>query len=392
MTRRSAQLGCCLFAFAFAAACGDASEDDTDIMTTRDGGVLEHDGGTPRDGGPIDPCGPFAHEAGDGTCTSSVAWTSGPALPGARDHHATTVYFFGDTPYLVVSGGARDSFAEFYQDIQRIALSDDGRPIGQWEEIGRLPSILAGHTMEIRNGRIYILGGATMSGRFPNVYSTWITNDGQIGPWETEPEMPVGVWHLQTFFHGDYIYVVGGQWGNERASDTVHRAAIVNDRLEDWESLERLPAVRSHHGSFATDQGIYVIGGLEDSDFRAEILLGRFDAEGRVNEWENLGAIPGDGLVTPSVGLVGDKLFVVAGLTGGATQEFVGTVLSADVRADGTVSPLVETPNPIPEGRGHVHQMPSLNGRLLVVGGRSGMSAGIGRLASLASFFVGTVR
>ncbi len=390
MTRLSAQVGCSILAFAFIAACGSASEDDDNTMTNRDAGVSVRDGGPPRDAGPSDPCGPFAHEAGDGTCTSSVAWTNGPPIPGARDHHATTVYHFGDKPYLVVSGGARDSFVEFYQDIQRIELSDDGRPIGQWEEIGSLPTILAGHTMQIRNNRIYILGGATMSGRFPNVYSTWITNDGQIGPWESEPAMPIGVWHHQSFFYRDFVYVVGGQWGNERAADEVHRAAIVNDRLEPWESLEKLPAVRSHHGSVATDEGIYVLGGLEDSDFRAEILLGRFDADARVTEWENLGAIPGDGLVTPSVGMVDNKLFVVAGLTG--SLEFVGTVLSAEIRADGTVSPLVETPNPIPEGRGHVHQMPSLNGRLLVIGGRSGMSAGLGRFASLSSFFVGTVR
>ncbi|MEQ8278266.1 MAG: hypothetical protein RMA76_37830 [Deltaproteobacteria bacterium] len=389
MIRLSARVGASVLALALSAACSGGTDDDDNTTIDRDAGVAERDAGAPRDGGPVDPCGPFAHEDSAGTCTSSVAWTNGPPIPGARDHHATTIYHFGDTPYLVVSGGGRHSFEEFYNDIHRIELSDDGRPIGAWEQIGTLQSRLAGHTMQIRDGRIYVLGGATMEGRYPYVYSAWITNEGEIGSWRPEPEMPTGVWHHQSFFHDDYIYVVGGQWGNERASNEVHRAAIVDDHLEDWESLEPLPAVRSHHGTVATDDGIYVLGGLEDSDFRAQIMLGRFDAEGRVTAWEDLGAIPGDGLVTPSVGLFDGRIWVVAGLTG--SLEFVGTVLSAEILADGTVGPLVETPTPIPEGRGHVHQLPALNGRMFLVGGRSGLNL-LGRFQSYDSFWVGTVR
>lgn len=374
---------------ALAAACGSGDDDDGSIVD-RDGGVVTRDGGVARDGGPSDPCGPYAHEDGLGACTSSVAWTAGPPIPGARDHHATTIYAFSDGPYLIVSGGGRDSFQQFYRDVVRIKLGTDGRPVGDWESIGNLPTNLAGHTMLVRQGRVFVTGGANPGGRHDSVYSTWINDDGTLEAWETEPDMPVEVWHHQTFLRDDFLYVVGGQSGNEIAENAVQRARIVDGRLDDWESLTPLPTVLSHHGALATDDGIYVMGGLEDSDFRAEVLLGRFEGDGTIASWETVGLIPGDGLVTPSVGLLGDRIYVVAGLTGGL--EFVGTVLSAQILPDGTVTPLVETPTPIPEGRGHVHQMPDLAGRFFVVGGRSGESAGLGRFASLDTFYVGTVR
>lgn len=372
-------------------ACGSPSEQDDDIMTSRDGGTAApRDGGTPDSGVDPDPCGPYAHDV-NGACTSSVAWTQGPSIDGARDHHATTLQHFADGPYLLVSGGGRDSFSEFFDDVQRIKLSEDGRPIGEWEEIGTLPGQLAGHTMNIHNGRMYITGGATRAGRFDTVISARISSLGELGDWRNEPSMPVSVWHHQAFIREGSLYVVGGQSGNEIAENKVQRAEINADgTLAPWEALTELPAVRSHHGSVATDDAIFVLGGLEDSEFRAEVLRAPFSADGTIGDWENVGLIPGTGLVTPSVGLLDNRIFAIAGLTG--DLEFVGTVLSMPIHEDGSVGAMEVTPEPLPEGRGHVHQMPMLNGRFFVVAGRSGESAGIGRFRSLDTLWVGTVR
>ncbi|MEQ8984205.1 MAG: hypothetical protein RL846_40030, partial [Deltaproteobacteria bacterium] len=147
MIRLSARVGASVLALALSAACSGGTDDDDNTTIDRDAGVAERDAGAPRDGGPVDPCGPFAHEDSAGTCTSSVAWTNGPPIPGARDHHATTIYHFGDTPYLVVSGGGRHPVDAFSPDTPRLALSDDGRPLGAGEQLGTLQRRRAGHPL-----------------------------------------------------------------------------------------------------------------------------------------------------------------------------------------------------------------------------------------------------
>ena len=119
------------------------------------------------------------------------------------------------------------------------------------------------------------------------------------------------------------------------------------------------------------------------------MYFGRYTQDDSIEEWVEVGAVPNP-IVTPAVAIVGNKLVVVGGLNG--KSQFVGEVWSAEINQDGTLEPFAVMEAELPEGRGHVHQLPQLDGKLFMVGGRSGERVNTTGFRSLGTTWVGSIR
>src|SRR5690554_3729679 len=112
----------------FAASCGPVESEEPIRVEGEDVGQPDVDPGEPSVS-----CEAVGSEGGE------FRWHDCGRAPVAVDHHASELRITDGGAELVFSGGGRDSFSEFYEEIWRLALDEEGAPGGEWEEIGQLP-------------------------------------------------------------------------------------------------------------------------------------------------------------------------------------------------------------------------------------------------------------
>lgn len=347
----------------------------------------------PADAGPTPlPCGIYAAENDDGSCAADATWSSGPELPVARDHHASFVDTHTGQKRLIFAGGGKDGFSELFDGVYAADIGDDGS-LSSWRPIGVLPSVRSGMVLVPAAGGVFSIGGKDRQEFFDTVsFATW-NDDGTLGDFQTVGQMPPiaefpqarGVWHHQAFARGGWMYIAGGMTYNGVTTRGVYRAPIEDGALGAWEPLTDMPLALSHHGMGIADDALIIVGGTtrEFGEMLSTVFMADFNEDGTLDTWRELTPIPGP-RVTPTVGFVGQHMYVIGGMVPeGRTADVLTSMLVARYQ-DGDVDAWTEG-EPLPSPASHVHQMPFVNGRFYVLGGRIiPPSGGIGSTAAVS--------
>jgi N-acetylneuraminic acid mutarotase len=171
-----------------------------------------------------------------------TAWTAGPRLPLGLDH--TSAATFNDHVY--VAGGH-----SFGRDSPRLFRLDGT----SWTELAQMPHARGGHTLLAAGGRLYAIGGNTVSGDVvaADVY------DPQLDVWSDLPVFPAPRNHVSGFVFGANVCAAGG-----RAPATA-RVDCYNFESSAWVQFPDLPRPTSGAGATTLDDGSSVILGGQDA-------------------------------------------------------------------------------------------------------------------------------
>jgi hypothetical protein len=145
-------------------------------------------------------------------------------------------------------------------------------PAGAWNR-AELPGRLYWHQAFVRNGYLYVVGGADENGNPINdIYRAPIQSNGTLGDWIIDTDSPItrgafgiAVWNSEE--HGDWLYLIGGL---KNKYDSVGQAEVDYTNFQPNGSLTNpfitnlasaLPAPRYGHTSLQAAGVLYTIGG-----------------------------------------------------------------------------------------------------------------------------------
>lgn len=145
--------------------------------------------------------------------------------------------------------------------------------LGAWTSSTALSSNLYGHSAQVYNDRLYIIGGASTVGGTPqnSVYYNKINSNGTLNNWVQTSSFATGrmsgggnfsvVW-------GAYLYVSGGcsavnasGYCSTIQSDTQVASINTDGSLDVWNTVGMVSNQRFGHGLFAWRDVIYEVGG-----------------------------------------------------------------------------------------------------------------------------------
>jgi hypothetical protein len=350
-------------AFALAVLACSSNEETTPPGPTGGGGT----GG--EGGGPGCPVG--SHDEG-GTCVTTLgAWQTGPSIANRRDHHVTFVMEAAAGPFLYVVGGAVDQMAA-ESSIERAPVLDEGG-FGPWET---LPTTLTaiGPGVATAGRTVLVAGGIRAPGGVqPTVSLGTVADDGAID-FVQQGEMLHERFHVTMVTSGGWVYAIGGIQADGRSQATVERASFEEGSLGAWQAEADLPGPRSHHAAVVHGGAIYLIAGLDrydgdpfpyqDTDF-SDVLRATIGEDGSLGAWEAVGALPAPLAVHAAFAHNG-QLYVVSGLEG---LSFITRVQRATFAEDGSVGAFESLPAELPLARGHTHQVPQHGDRIFSIAG-----------------------
>ncbi|MFG0331511.1 MAG: Kelch repeat-containing protein [Phycisphaerales bacterium] len=170
-------------------------------------------------------------------------WSTGPAMPEARDHMGVAA--FGDHVYVI--GGYNGDF------LERDTVWVLDTVTGEWADGPRLPEARgAGWAVTVAD-RIYYFGGTRASG---SLASTTYILDPIAGEWSQGADLPTPREHLNAVALNGFIHVLGGRAPDE--TDAHERYDPIND---EWVSLAPMPTARSAIACAVIDDQIVACGG-----------------------------------------------------------------------------------------------------------------------------------
>ena len=307
---------------------------------------------------------------------SSISWSSGPALPLARDHQATFVVDPGPSAarFLYVAGGYLQNEGSLTADIARAPIGDDGA-LGPWEKAGALPIPVSGAGVAVTHGLVILTGGF-------NASTSWVAPiqpDGSLGAWKEGPKLPGVRFHASAVAFADFVYVIGGL-ADTKTTDEIARTTInSNGVLGQWEVVARLPYSLSHHAVALDGSTLYVISGQTGNTNdnsgtpHKEVQITTLGADGSVGAWTEGPALP-DSYLTHASMIYGGTLFVIGGVLNTADESTgvpTANVLSTRILSPGVLDTWsLDNTSVLPAARSHVHHVPIYKSHAYSVSGR----------------------
>jgi len=186
------------------------------------------------------------------------------------------------------------------------------------------------------NGKLYAAGGSTPTGRL-----SWVEEcDPATNSWRGVASLPTERNNLRLPTAGDCrLFAVAGGTSSGGSVTGLVQAFIPPRNAADTGSwagpsgIARLPAARTNVGLIGAPNGkLYAIGGSDDTNATATV----FEYDPAVNAWSSQGGQPArppiaTARIGPNVGLVGGRLFVIAGSTGSAPLASVEEAILTDL-------------------------------------------------------------
>jgi len=231
----------------------------------------------------------------DGTLGS---WQAASAMPDilGLGLHASVSY----NGRLYVLGG--NNFAGQRNVVYFASPAADGTLPG-WQQTVSMPQRVYAHAAAVHGGRIYVSGGvARGAGTTQLVYSAPVNADGTLSAWRYETSLPLPLFGHRSFARGGRLFVLGGfsapglySAGGAPAS-TLSRAVYAAPINEDgtlgaWAQQPQLPGELAFYGMVATDKSVYLLGGFDGGVTNA-VYFAPVTADGSLGSWQALQALP----------------------------------------------------------------------------------------------------
>lgn len=222
-----------------------------------------------------------------------------------------------------------------------------------WKALAPLPTKRGSPVAEMVNGKIYVIGGASVhpGSKLTAIHPRWPhrslgTNeayDPSTNSWEKRADMPTARNHAAIGVVNNKIYVIGGRVGAAFMTTPASATDLVEEydpAIDQWGPLKRsMPTARSAT-SWGTYKGkIYVAGG----EMRDEKIWGVFTVV------EALDPVANQWTVLPSLGVprhghagavLGNRLHIVSG-----DVQSLGGAKPADVQIETDLHDALELPD-----------------------------------------------
>jgi hypothetical protein len=210
---------------------------------------------------------------------SISAWTNTITLPVALSFHnsVAAVPFnskVSGSGFIYVIGGINGE-GTVISTVSSAAINNDGTIKPSWRNETALPQPLYSAGAVIFRGSVYVAGGST-TGNVPvkTVYRSKINELGQLGAWESMPELPSAMTHHGFVQFGGYLYSIGGETGTVNPDDGTSGTAPTDNVLYSKINLRTgeigswivnpsaLGKARSKHTTLVLGGNIFVTSGL----------------------------------------------------------------------------------------------------------------------------------
>lgn len=268
--------------------------------------------------------------------TSDITgWTLTSSLPDNINENQVVV-----TKNRVYSIGGRNATG-VVNTIYTAPINSDGT-LGAWALYGTTPSSYSFRQAVVVNNYLYLIGGYNDSivATSETLYTT-INPDGTLGSWSTAAPIPLPIARSKAFLTKGKIYIVGG---NSLSGSCINAVYIANLNssgfITSW-SLGKPFAKQIYRGSLAvTSRYVYMLGGLIDagnnninSVYRAYI-----NSDGSISDWVLDANLP-SGLSRSESVVVNNKVYLIGGTDINNNQS--STVYINSLNSDGTLGPWV---------------------------------------------------
>ena len=204
---------------------------------------------------------PMAYWFADTTLSSATAFAGAVA-------YNNRMYFLGGS----TSGSTGGTNV-----VSRADIAPFGKLVN-WTTSGMttLPTNLRGHSVQVYNDRLYVIGGANGTATQNNVYYTKINTDGTLNAWISTTQIGNGAasgnraslgGNFSTVW-GGFIYVAGGcnamnasGYCTTMANDTQLASINTDGSITDWTTVSGVTSTRSNYGFVAWRNRLYALGG-----------------------------------------------------------------------------------------------------------------------------------
>lgn len=241
---------------------------------------------------------------------------------------------------IYVSGGISDGGGGFLSSNYYCAGINPDGSLGAWLPASSLPEFygLGLHASVSRAGRIYLLGGANVSGSKLTVYYADVTEDGTLSPWRQTRMMPQRVKAHAAAIHGDRVYVSGGISRYGAWADVYSAPFLESGALGAWRAERALPAPLFGHRMISAGGRLVVIGGSNSPDLypggqpaapSSSVMGAAIGADGTLGPWEPLPGLPRP-LLFHAAAATDKAVYVFGGFDGGVTDAVYFAPLAAD--------------------------------------------------------------
>lgn len=203
----------------------------------------------------------------DSNKTNWVYWYSAGTLSSTRSDSAAVAY--NNRIYLL---GGRSTSGTPVSTSQFADINPNGT-LGSWTAGTTLPSSLYGHSAQVYNDRLYIVGGASSVGGAPtgNVYFTKLNTNGTMNSWIQTTSFPTGrisnggnisvIWGAYLYVSGGCSAVNGSGYCTTVQPDTQVASINADGTIDTWNDMAGVSSTRMGSGLVAWRNKIYTVGG-----------------------------------------------------------------------------------------------------------------------------------
>lgn len=232
------------------------------------------------------------------TIAQKYSWTRGADMPTPRSELSAElldgkIYVIGGTGYF----GAKDT-VEVFDPAENT-----------WNSISSLPLPLDHSGLTSYGGKLYLVGGFTVTpeGRQPS--NILLIYDPYEGEWEEGPPMPTARAGLTADFVDGILYAIGGSTTDQDEGQLSINEAY-NPATNVWSEKAPMPTARHHTTSAVIDGKIYIIGGRETDVPTNTGYNEMYDS--KKDSWNSLAPMPTKRSAADAAVLNGD-IFVFGG-------------------------------------------------------------------------------
>lgn len=229
-------------------------------------------------------------------------WINEGRMPTAVTHAATVLV---DDDIWIIGGfignhpGEATNFVQIYNT-----------QTAKWRPGPVLPHKRASLSGSVNGSKIHILGGL-LPDRNTDVGEHYVYDikNPEFG-WLKLKDMPNPRNHHSAVTIGDYLYVIGGQYGHDLCTQDQKFLHRYNTLTDSWERLTDLPQNRSHFepGTIVYGNKLIIIGGRDGDIFFDEITM--YDTV--TNCWLEVCNLPAK-LLAPAAKIINNYLIVTNG-------------------------------------------------------------------------------
>lgn len=306
---------------------------------------------------------------GNGVC-SGWCTTTEYDLPEARTNLSLVTY----NGFLYAIGG-KDSSGNNKNSIYIAKIGANGEPQlwhptdsnkanwKYWYQDNNLNTALSDFSTVAYNNRLYIIGGMSDSGPVNTVSYADITATGKLSPLVTGTNLPYNLYGHSSQVYNDKLYIIGGANSLSGAPlNNVYYNILNSDgSLNNWIQTTSMSSGRlSNGGNFSVVWGayIYTSGGCNStnsSGFCTNILsdtqVASINADGSVGAWNTVGGVSSQ---RTSSGLIAwqNSIYEIGGCssqnatTGDCNSGTLDSIIYGNINQDGDASTVAESVSP----------------------------------------------